>query len=175
MAQAGQACCGDDGRGPCSAAAAPGIREHRGFVLDKELAARASRSASTIRNRSPRRSAARPSPASSTPTTGIMCRATPRTVAFRSPKVTDQTVLHVRFDQAGNVAVGQQDRQGTDRVSRPVGRQDPDARPQAQLLRRSCSAISAPSRSRACPAQPATAPGAVSLSLAVAFRLSGRA
>ena len=26
-----------------------------------------------------------------------------RTFAFRNPKVTDQTVLHVRFDQAGNV------------------------------------------------------------------------
>lgn len=28
-----------------------------------------------------------------------------RTVAFRDPKVLDQTVLHVRFDQAGNVAL----------------------------------------------------------------------
>jgi len=27
-----------------------------------------------------------------------------RAFAFRNPKVTDQTVLHVRFDQAGNVA-----------------------------------------------------------------------
>ena len=27
-----------------------------------------------------------------------------RAFAFRTPKVTDQTVLHVRFDQAGNVA-----------------------------------------------------------------------
>lgn len=27
-----------------------------------------------------------------------------RSFAFRNPKVTDQTVLHVRFDQAGNVA-----------------------------------------------------------------------
>ena len=26
------------------------------------------------------------------------------TIAFRNPKVVDQTVLHVRFDQAGNVA-----------------------------------------------------------------------
>jgi len=27
-----------------------------------------------------------------------------RAFAFRNPKVTDQTVLHIRFDQAGNVA-----------------------------------------------------------------------
>ena len=32
-----------------------------------------------------------------------MCRAT-KTVPLRGPGVTDQTILHVRFDQAGNVA-----------------------------------------------------------------------
>jgi outer membrane protein assembly factor BamE (lipoprotein component of BamABCDE complex) len=35
-----------------------------------------------------------------------------RSFAFRNPRVTDQTVLHVRFDQAGNVAsVNQTDEQ----------------------------------------------------------------
>ena len=32
-----------------------------------------------------------------------MCRATPTQLAFRDPKVTEQTVLRVQFDQAGNV------------------------------------------------------------------------
>ncbi|MBV9526931.1 outer membrane protein assembly factor BamE [Sphingomonas sp.] len=45
--------------------------------------------------------------------------------AFRSPRVTDQTVLHVRFDQAGNVAAV--DRTGKNLVANidPASRRTP--------------------------------------------------
>lgn len=50
-----------------------------------------------------------------------------RTFAFRNPRVTDQTVLHIRFDQAGNVAAV--DRTGEELVAKidPVDAQTPTA------------------------------------------------
>ena len=68
--------------------------------------------------------------------------------AFRDPRVLDQTVLHVRFDPAGNVARSTTGKELIADVD-PVERADPDPGPQAQLLRRDCSAISARSASRA--------------------------
>ena len=54
-----------------------------------------------------------------------MSRATPRPVAFRNPKVTEQTVLHVRFDAAGNVAsVGQTGKEVIATID-PAGRKTP--------------------------------------------------
>ena len=65
-----------------------------------------------------------------------MCRATPRPFAFRNPAVTDQTMLHVRFDPAGNVAAVKQTGKEADRLDQSDERPDADAGPQAQLLRR---------------------------------------
>ena len=57
---------------------------------------------STTRIRSSACSAVRRSPAPLGKATGIVSRDT-KTVAFRNPRVQKQTVLHVRFDGAGNV------------------------------------------------------------------------
>ena len=80
-----------------------GTREHRGFVLDKE---RASGVQVGVDNKdSVAKTLGRPS------FTGqfsendwyYVARDT-KTVPFHNPRVTDQTVLHIRFDAAGNVA-----------------------------------------------------------------------
>ena len=80
-----------------------GIKEHKGYVMDKELA-------STVQvgvdnKESVTKTLGRPS------FTGqfnandwyYVSRDT-KTVAFRSQRVMDQDVLHIRFDDAGNVA-----------------------------------------------------------------------
>lgn len=80
-----------------------GIRDHRGFVLDDELAAGVQ--VGVDNKDSVARTLGRPT------FTGqfnendwyYVSRDT-KTVPFRSPATTDQTVLHVSFDQAGNVA-----------------------------------------------------------------------
>ena len=80
-----------------------GIKEHRGYVLDKELA-------STVQvgvdnKDSVAKTLGRPSFTGQFDANDwyYVARDT-RTVAFRSQKVMDQDVLHVRFDAAGNVA-----------------------------------------------------------------------
>jgi outer membrane protein assembly factor BamE (lipoprotein component of BamABCDE complex) len=80
-----------------------GIKEHRGYVLDKELA-------STVQvgvdnKESVAKTLGRPSFTGQFDANDwyYVARDT-RTVAFRSQKVMDQDVLHVRFDAAGNVA-----------------------------------------------------------------------
>ena len=78
------------------------IREHRGYVVDDELASAIT--VGTDNKESVERTLGRPT------FTGTfdqndwyyVSRDT-RAFAFRNPRVTDQTVLHVRFDQAGNV------------------------------------------------------------------------
>ncbi len=77
-------------------------REHRGYVMDEELAN--SIAVGTDNKQSVEQTLGRPT------FTGTfdqndwyyVARDT-RAFAFRNPRVTDQTVLHVRFDQAGNV------------------------------------------------------------------------
>jgi outer membrane protein assembly factor BamE (lipoprotein component of BamABCDE complex) len=77
-------------------------RDHRGAVLDEELTA--SVQAGVDNKESVQRSLGRPT------FTGTfdendwyyVARET-RTFAFRTPRVQDQTVLRIRFDQAGNV------------------------------------------------------------------------
>jgi outer membrane protein assembly factor BamE (lipoprotein component of BamABCDE complex) len=84
-----------------------GIREHRGYVFDQELASAIQ--VGVDNKESVERTLGRPT------FTGqfdqndwyYVGRDT-ATLAFRLPRVTDQTVLHVRFDQAGNVASVQQ-------------------------------------------------------------------
>jgi len=84
-----------------------GIRNHRGYVVDQELASAIQVGVDN------KESVAR---TLGSPTfTGqfgendwyYVARDT-ATLAFRLPRVTDQTVLHVSFDQAGNVAAVQQ-------------------------------------------------------------------
>ena len=85
------------------------IREHRGYVMDEQLTSGIQ--VGTDNKASVERTLGQPS------FTGTfeqndwyyLSRDT-RAFAFRNPRVTDQTVLHVRFDQAGNVtAVNQTD------------------------------------------------------------------
>ncbi len=80
-----------------------GIKEHKGYVLDKELA-------STVQvgvdnKESVAKTLGRPSFTGQFDANDwyYVARDT-RTVAFRSQRVLDQDVLHVRFDAAGNVA-----------------------------------------------------------------------
>ena len=84
-------------------------REHRGYVMDEQLTTAVQ--VGTDNKASVERSLGKPS------LTGTfnendwyyISRDT-RSYAFRNPRVMDQTVLHVRFDQAGNVvAVNQTD------------------------------------------------------------------
>ena len=80
-----------------------GVRAHRGTVLDQELASAIQ--VGVDNKQSVAKTLGRPS------FTGqfsdnewyYVSRDT-QTLAFRSPRVAKQTVLHVRFDQAGNVA-----------------------------------------------------------------------
>ena len=80
-----------------------GVRAHRGTVLDQELASAIQ--VGTDNKQSVAKSLGRPS------FTGqfgdsdwyYLSRDT-KTLAFRDPTVVKQTVLHIRFDQAGNVA-----------------------------------------------------------------------
>jgi outer membrane protein assembly factor BamE (lipoprotein component of BamABCDE complex) len=80
-----------------------GIKEHKGYVLDKELASAVQ--VGVDNKASVEKTLGRPS------FTGqfdqndwyYVARDT-KTVAFRSQKVMDQDVLHIRFDAAGNVA-----------------------------------------------------------------------
>lgn len=79
------------------------IREHRGYVIDEQLTGGIQ--VGTDNKQSVERTLGRPS------FTGTfdqndwyyVARDT-RAFAFRNPRVTDQTVIHIRFDQAGNVA-----------------------------------------------------------------------
>ena len=86
-----------------------GIREHKGYILDKELASAVK--AGVDNKDSVTKTLGRPT------FTGqfdpndwyYVARDTSR-FAFRKPRVTDQTVLQIRFDPAGNVtAVNQTD------------------------------------------------------------------
>ena len=95
--------------------------------------------------------------------------------AFRNPRVTKQTVLLVRFDQAGNVASVQETGKELVDERRSVEAQHADARPQAGASSTSCSAISARS------VRPGLSGGGSNVAerarflAAAAFRLSRRA
>jgi outer membrane protein assembly factor BamE (lipoprotein component of BamABCDE complex) len=101
-----------------------GIRAHRGTVLDSELASAIQ--VGVDNKESVAKTLGRPS------FTGefdendwyYVSRDT-QTLAFRSPRVAKQTVLHVRFDQAGNVAAV--NRTGKELVASidPYGKQTP--------------------------------------------------
>jgi len=80
-----------------------GIREHKGYVLDKELA-------STVQvgvdnKESVAKTLGRPSfTGQFDPNDWYYVARDTRIIPFRSQKVLDQDVVHIRFDAAGNVA-----------------------------------------------------------------------
>ncbi len=80
-----------------------GIREHRGFVLDKDLAG--ALRVGVDNKDSVAKTLGRPTFTGQFSANDwyYVARDT-TTFAFRRPRVADQTVLHVRFDAAGNVA-----------------------------------------------------------------------
>jgi outer membrane protein assembly factor BamE (lipoprotein component of BamABCDE complex) len=101
-----------------------GYRESRGYILDEQLASAVQ--VGTDNKTSVERTLGRPT------FTGqfnenewyYVSRQT-STLAFRKPRVTDQTVLRIRFDAAGNVAAV--DRTGEEKVVGidPYGRTTP--------------------------------------------------
>jgi outer membrane protein assembly factor BamE (lipoprotein component of BamABCDE complex) len=84
-----------------------GIRDHRGYILDKELAAGVQVGVDT--KDSVTKTLGRPTFTGQFDANDwyYIARDTAY-FAFRRPHVTDQTVLHVRFDQAGNVTAVEQ-------------------------------------------------------------------
>ena len=83
--------------------ACAGTRDHRGMVLDKELASGIQ--VGVDNKESVERTLGRPSfTGQFDPNDWYYVARDTATLAFRLPRVTDQTVLHVRFDQAGNVS-----------------------------------------------------------------------
>jgi len=79
-----------------------GIRDHRGAVIDKELASAIQ--VGVDNKDSVAKSLGRPSFVGQfNPNDWYYVSRDTKTVPLRGPGVTDQTILHVRFDQAGNV------------------------------------------------------------------------
>jgi len=86
-----------------------GVREHKGYMLDKELASGIQ--AGVDNKDSVTKTLGRPTfTGQFSPNDWYYVARDTHAFAFRQPRVTDQTVLHVRFDAAGNVtAVDQTD------------------------------------------------------------------
>ena len=83
--------------------ACAGTRDHRGMVLDKELSSGIQ--VGVDNKESVERTLGRPSfTGQFDPNDWYYVARDTATLAFRLPRITDQTVLHVRFDQAGNVS-----------------------------------------------------------------------
>ena len=83
--------------------ACAGTREHRGQVLDKELASGIQ--VGVDNKESVERTLGRPTfTGQFNPNDWYYVARDTATLAFRLPRVTDQTILKVSFDQAGNVA-----------------------------------------------------------------------
>ena len=84
-----------------------GIRDHRGYVLDKELATNIQ--VGVDNKDSVIKTLGRPSFAGQfDPNDWYYLARDTNSLPFRDPRVTGQTLLHIRFDAAGNVAsVGQ--------------------------------------------------------------------
>ena len=88
-----------------------GIRDHRGYVLDKELATNIQ--VGVDNKESVIKTLGRPSfTGQFDPNDWYYFARDTKTVPFRGARVTDQTLFHIRFDAAGNVAsVGQTGRE----------------------------------------------------------------
>ena len=82
--------------------ACAGARDHKGFVLDSTLTDAIQ--VGVDNKESVTRTIGRPTFTSQfDPNEWYYISRNTATLAFRDPKVTDQTVLRIRFDQAGNV------------------------------------------------------------------------
>ena len=83
--------------------ACAGSRDHKGFVLDPTLTDAIQ--VGVDNKESVTRTIGRPTFTSQwDPNEWYYVSRNTATLAFRDPKITDQTVLRIRFDQAGNVA-----------------------------------------------------------------------
>ncbi len=83
-------------------AACSGVREHKGFVIDPTLAEGIQ--VGVDNKDSVAKSLGRPTfTGQFDPNEWYYVSRNTTQMAFRDPKITDQTVLRVRFDQAGNV------------------------------------------------------------------------
>lgn len=101
-----------------------GLRDHRGHVLDKELVTAVQPGVDN--KQSVEATLGRPTfTGQFDPNTWYYVSRDTTTLAFRDPKVTDQTVLRVRFDAAGNVVAV--DRTGPELIANidPVGDRTP--------------------------------------------------
>ena len=79
-----------------------GIRNHRGAVIDQQLAAAVQPGVDN--KESVEKTLGRPTfTGTFNPNDWYYVSRDTKQIAFRNPRVTDQTVLRVRFDQAGNV------------------------------------------------------------------------
>ncbi|CAN5124642.1 outer membrane protein assembly factor BamE [soil metagenome] len=110
-----------------------GVRDHRGAVIDSELVAAVQ--VGVDNKESVQRTLGRPSFVSQfAPTDWYYVSRDTNTFAFRNPRVTDQTVLRVRFDQAGNVV--SVDKTGREQIAsiNPVNDKTPTAGRQRSLL-----------------------------------------
>ena len=101
-----------------------GVSDHRGYVMDQELAQAIQ--VGVDNKQSVEQTLGRPT---FTSTFGendwyYVSRETAQ-LAFRLPRVTDQTVLHVRFDPAGNVASVQRTDESMIASVRPHGDSTP--------------------------------------------------
>ena len=104
--------------------ACAGIREHRGFVIDKEIAD--GLQVGVDNKDSVTRALGRPTfTGQFDPNEWYYLSRDTAQLAFRDPRVTEQTVLRLRFDGAGNLA--QIDRTGKEQIARvdPVGDKTP--------------------------------------------------
>ncbi len=99
-----------------------GIRDHRGAVLDEELVSAVQ--VGVDNKASVEKTLGRPTLVGQfTPNDWYYVSRDTTTAAFRAPRVSQQTVLHVSFDQAGNVAAVR--RTGKEMIAsvNPVGAQ----------------------------------------------------
>ncbi|CAA9502266.1 MAG: hypothetical protein AVDCRST_MAG62-36 [uncultured Sphingomonas sp.] len=101
-----------------------GYREKRGYVMDQELASAVQ--VGVDNKESVTRTLGRPTfTGQFDPNEWYYVSRNTNAIAFRLPRVTDQTVMRVRFDQAGNVA--SVDRTGKELVASidPYGKSTP--------------------------------------------------
>ena len=97
--------------GACSSI---GIKEHKGYVLDKELASTVQVGVDNME--SVAKTLGRPTFIGQfNPNDWYYLSRDTTQFAFRNPRVTDQKLLHVRFDAAGNVIAV--DRSGEERIA----------------------------------------------------------
>jgi len=107
-----------------SLSACAGIREHRGFVIDKELAD--GLQVGVDNKDSVTRALGRPTfTGQFDPNDWFYVSRDTAQLAFRDPRVTEQTVLRIHFDAAGNVTAI--DRTGREQIARvdPIGDKTP--------------------------------------------------